>query len=82
MEAKVQELIEILKRNDKFVPIAPTMKDVGNDSMNNANFQNSKQRKGHGTGNSKQNKKQIKKNHRLLLNLWIIKLEEAIEQIQ
>ena len=79
LDAKAQELIQILHKNAKYVPDAPTMSDVKNDK---SNFNNTNYRKGHGTGNTKQNKKQMKRNHELLLNLWIQQLQDAVNQIK
>ena len=80
LDQKVTELIDILKDNDQYIPNGPTMKDL--EQMDNGNFHNSKQRKGHGTGNTKQNKKQMKKNHKLLLKLWLKQLQDAVDKIQ
>ena len=77
LDTKAHELIDILNRNGAFVPDAPTMKDVRADD---GNFHNSKQRKGRGTGNTKQNKRQMKKNHRLLLEMWIKTLQSAVDK--
>ena len=80
LDAKVQELIDILRRNGKFIPDAPSMKDL--DKADGCNFHNSNKRKGHGTGNTKQNKRQMKKNHRLLLIAWITLLQNAFDDLR
>ena len=79
LDTKAHELIEIINRNGVFVPDAPTMNDVNADDRN---FHNSKQRKGRGTGNTKQNKKQMKKNQRLLLELWIKTLQSVVDELE
>lgn len=78
LDAKAHELIASLNRHGVFVPNAPTMKEV---AAEDGNFHNSKQRKGRGTGNTKQNKRQMKKNHRLLLELWVKQLQEAVNEV-
>lgn len=77
-----KELISILELNSKYVPNAPTLSDVNRVKNKSINGDNNNrycmQKQGNGSGNTKNDKKRMKKQHSQLLKMWINVLEKEV----
>ncbi len=76
LSEKAQELVKLLEAHGAYVPEAPTLNDCKEKKTGY-----DLQKKGNGTGNTKNDKKVMKRFHHKILTVWIESLEKEVDKL-